>query len=94
MVIVTTDQIYDARKNGLGGMDACRKVAFKAGKPFLLFNGVIYDVNTEDEVFLPPFGFWVPETMPFIGWKEGYEYSGTHEWLLGKNVPCAPLDNA
>jgi len=90
MVTVTNDQIYDRRAIG-GRLEVNAERAKEQGKPFLLFNGVVYDARTLEEVFFPPFGFWIPETLPFIGWKAGYEYSGTHEWLLGKDVPCAAL---
>ena len=91
MITVTNEMICDIRTLGcdLGNV---AEIAKKQNKQFILFNGIVYDAHSMEEVFFPEFGFWIAETMPFIGWKIGYEYSGTNKWLLGQDVPCEMID--
>lgn len=91
-IIVTTSMIHDARWHDWDGFVKCMAHASRAGHEYLLFNGAVHRVSDELCVFIPEFGFWEPESCPFTGWADGYEYQGDHEWLLGKDVPCAMLD--
>lgn len=88
---VKTSMIHDARDHVFDNLDKCLAHAKNAGKPFLLFDGVVYRVQDKEPVFFPEFGYWLPDSLPFVGWADGYTYDGSSRWLQGLDVGCEML---
>ncbi len=83
-IVIIDDQIFDIRnfeRDYEYYRQPTRKMALDRGYPYIAWNGSIVDAETDQEVFYPPAGFWIPSTLPFIGWKKGYAYQGVSLWL-------------
>lgn len=89
-IIVTDDQIMDCRHFPRGTLESLVRKASLDDYKFLYFNGFIvwledersFGDNVQDAiVFFPPDGFWTKESLPFVGWADGFEYSGESLWL-------------
>jgi hypothetical protein len=87
MTTILTDQMIFDIRNYANDIDydlhRARGVARNLGYEYLSWNGAILIVDTDETIFYPPAGFWDVSTLPFVGWKSGYSYSGTNLWLLG-----------
>lgn len=86
MIIITDDQIFDFRNfrdtSRFNRSDALA-MASNRGFPYFAWNGCIYDVKTDTELFWPTAGFFTRESLPFENWKVGYSYAGKNRWLQG-----------
>ena len=83
-IAVRDDEIFDIRnypRDYLYQRRHALQMACKQGYKYIAWNGAIHVSKTDETVFYPPAGFWTPDSLPFIGWKTGYSYSGTSRWL-------------
>jgi hypothetical protein len=83
---VRDDQIFDIRNYADDirfDPGQARRLALSQHYEYVAWNGCIHNASTDETIFYPPAGFYTPSSLPFIGWKSGYSYSGKSLWLLG-----------
>lgn len=79
-ITITDEDIFEMW-SGMISKDDCFKSAEKMGKPYMIYDCIVYLVSTREPIFFNPNDWGRKDAPPFVGWKQDYFYIGARTFL-------------